>query len=196
MLQQIMKGNRGKLAQAITLVESSHPTKRQLGQSIVRSVLEQFHRNYPVTFRIGITGPPGAGKSTFIETIGTFLTSTGHKVAVLAVDPTSSKSGGSLLGDRTRMPRLTCDPNAYIRPSPSSGAQGFVWNYIVKLLCADNYDRLNNKVTDIDGQTKTKFLLLARFKFEGLNKIAEISHCIPLAVIDLLSEFIYITDKR
>ncbi|XP_062499619.1 methylmalonic aciduria type A protein, mitochondrial-like isoform X2 [Corticium candelabrum] len=122
----LLEGNRVKLAETITLIESAHPVKRLLGQSIITAVLEQFHRNHPSTFRVGITGPPGAGKSTFIETFGTFLTSQGHKVAVLAVDPSSSTTGGSLLGDRTRMPQLSRNPNAYIRPSPSSGAQGGV----------------------------------------------------------------------
>ncbi|XP_074651368.1 methylmalonic aciduria type A homolog, mitochondrial-like isoform X2 [Tubulanus polymorphus] len=78
------------------------------------------------TFRIGLSGPPGAGKSTFIERFGKFLTSQGQKVAVLAVDPSSSTTGGSLLGDKTRMPELSCDMNAYIRPSPTSGNLGGV----------------------------------------------------------------------
>ncbi|ESO88474.1 hypothetical protein LOTGIDRAFT_193351 [Lottia gigantea] len=78
------------------------------------------------TFRIGLSGPPGAGKSTFIEAFGKYLTSKNHKVAVLAVDPSSSTTGGSLLGDKTRMPELSCDDNAYIRPSPSCGTLGGV----------------------------------------------------------------------
>ncbi len=124
-------GKRAALAHAITLVESTRPEKREAAETLLSqtlkmlptesSALKQSHKE---TFRIGLTGPPGAGKSTFIENFGKLLTSLGNKVAVLAVDPSSAKTGGSLLGDRTRMIDLARDPNAYIRPSPSSGTLG------------------------------------------------------------------------
>jgi len=110
------------LAKAITLVESS----RRDHQARAESLLATLAPHAGQSFRIGITGAPGAGKSTFIETFGLFLTARGHRVAVLAVDPTSALSGGSILGDKTRMDRLARDPNAFIRPSPSGGTLGGV----------------------------------------------------------------------
>ncbi|GFN83791.1 methylmalonic aciduria type a protein, mitochondrial [Plakobranchus ocellatus] len=120
------------LARAITLVEATHPGKQKQAQYLLTKVLQHNqdieHHSFrgPRTFRIGLSGPPGAGKSTFIEVLGKFLTNSGHKVAVLAVDPSSSTTGGSLLGDKTRMPNLSCDMSAYIRASPSCGTLGGV----------------------------------------------------------------------
>jgi len=110
------------LAKAITLVESS----RRDHQARAEALLATLAPHAGQSFRIGVTGAPGAGKSTFIETFGLFLTARGHRVAVLAVDPTSALSGGSILGDKTRMDRLSRDPNAFIRPSPSGGTLGGV----------------------------------------------------------------------
>jgi LAO/AO transport system kinase len=110
------------LAKAITLLESSRPDHRARAGKLLEALLPQTGRS----FRVGISGAPGAGKSTFIETLGLFLTGHGHRVAVLAVDPTSTLSGGSILGDKTRMERLARDPNAFIRPSPSGGVLGGV----------------------------------------------------------------------
>ena len=110
------------LAQAITLVESSNIEHRDLAQSILESCIPLSGNSV----RIGITGVPGVGKSTFIESIGKYLTSKGHKVAVLAIDPSSSRNKGSILGDKTRMESLANDENAFIRPSPSSGSLGGV----------------------------------------------------------------------
>jgi LAO/AO transport system kinase len=110
------------LAKAITLIESS----RRDHQTRARALLEALLPHTGGSFRIGISGAPGAGKSTFIEAFGLFLTARGHRVAVLAVDPTSAVSGGSILGDKTRMERLARDPNAFIRPSPSGGTLGGV----------------------------------------------------------------------
>ncbi len=118
----IRAGNRATLARAITLIESTRADHRQTAHLLVQELL-------PLTgqaIRLGITGAPGAGKSTTIDALGAMLTSQGHKVAVLAVDPSSSRTGGSILGDKTRMARLAIDPNAYIRPSPSSGTLGGV----------------------------------------------------------------------
>lgn len=118
----VLAGNRRMLAKAITLVESTRPEDGR----IARQLLDRIHPQTGKAVRVGITGVPGAGKSTFIDTFGTYLTSYGHKVAVLAVDPSSTVSGGSILGDKTRMERLMADPNAFIRPSPSGGALGGV----------------------------------------------------------------------
>lgn len=128
----LCKGEKASLARSITLVESTHPGKRKDGQVLLSKALQHIkdlekHTLSPTTsFRIGISGPPGAGKSTFIEAFGKHLTSIGYKVAVLPVDPSSKITGGSLLGDKTRMPTLTLDENAYIRPSPSRGTLGGV----------------------------------------------------------------------
>ena len=110
------------LAKTITLIESTLPAHQELARTIVDRLLPHTGRS----IRVGITGVPGAGKSTFIERFGTMLTGLGHRVAVLAIDPSSSRSGGSILGDKTRMERLAIDPNAFIRPSPSSGTLGGV----------------------------------------------------------------------
>lgn len=121
-VQQIISGNRTVLSQAITLVESSKQEHYNIAQEIIEKCLP--YKGDSV--RIGITGVPGAGKSTFIETFGKLATSLGRKLAVLAIDPTSEQSRGSILGDKTRMETLSADPNAFIRPSPSSGSFGGV----------------------------------------------------------------------
>lgn len=121
-VEGIIEGNRSILSQAITLVESSLTTHQKLAQKIIESCLKKSGNSV----RIGITGIPGVGKSTFIEAFGKQLTQMGHKVAVLAIDPSSQRSKGSILGDKTRMMKLSADPNAYIRPSPSAGSLGGV----------------------------------------------------------------------
>lgn len=110
------------LAKTITLIESTLPAHQELARTIVDRLLSHTGRS----IRIGITGLPGSGKSTYIERFGTMLTGMGHRVAVLAIDPSSSRSGGSILGDKTRMEKLAIDPNAFIRPSPSGGTLGGV----------------------------------------------------------------------
>jgi LAO/AO transport system kinase len=115
-------GDRAILARAITLIESEQPSHAELAQKVLEALLPETGGAH----RVGISGVPGAGKSTFIDALGTMLTREGHRVAVLAVDPTSSISGGSILGDKTRMPTLSNDPNAFIRPSPTSGTLGGV----------------------------------------------------------------------
>ena len=121
-VEGILKGNINILSQAITLVESAKPEHQAVAQEVINRCLPSSGRSV----RIGITGVPGAGKSTFIESFGKYLTGQGHKIAVLAIDPSSERSKGSILGDKTRMEELACDPHAYIRPSPSAGSLGGV----------------------------------------------------------------------
>ena len=116
----ILAGDRKALAQAITAVESTRPDDMDRAERL----LEELAPRTGTALRLGITGVPGVGKSTFIEALGTYLTGLGHKVAVLAVDPSSAVTGGSILGDKTRMERLSRDPNAFIRPSPTGGTMG------------------------------------------------------------------------
>ena len=118
----VIVGDRAKLARAITLIESRNPEHHKAAQAMLVELLPRTGKS----MRIGVSGLPGAGKSTFIDAFGSMLTGLSHKVAVLAVDPTSSRSGGSILGDKTRMARLSQDPNAFIRPSPTGGALGGV----------------------------------------------------------------------
>jgi GTPase len=125
-LTELARGIRAReravIARAITLIESRRSDHQKAARRLVQELL-------PLTgaaIRVGITGAPGVGKSTTIDALGTFLTSKGHKVAVLAVDPSSTRSGGSILADKTRMPRLSSDADAFVRPSPSSGTLGGV----------------------------------------------------------------------
>jgi len=118
----ILSGQRRALAKAITLVESSRADHQEEAQALLTQLLPHTGKSV----RLGFTGTPGVGKSTFIEAFGLSLTAQGHRVAVLAVDPSSTRTGGSILGDKTRMERLSKDPNAYIRPSPSGGTLGGV----------------------------------------------------------------------
>jgi LAO/AO transport system kinase len=118
----ILKGNRVLLSQAITLVESENPEHQNIAQQIIENCLPHSGKS----IRIGITGSPGVGKSTFIEAIGKHLTNLDHRLAVLAIDPSSQLSKGSILGDKTRMAKLSADPNAFIRPSPAGNSLGGV----------------------------------------------------------------------
>ncbi|MGW5422867.1 methylmalonyl Co-A mutase-associated GTPase MeaB [Streptomyces sp. NPDC003943] len=118
----VRDGKRALVARAITLVESTRPQHRVLAQELLTRLLPYGGR----ARRIGISGVPGVGKSTFIDAFGTMLTGLGHRVAVLAVDPSSTRTGGSILGDKTRMERLAVDPAAFVRPSPSAGTLGGV----------------------------------------------------------------------
>lgn len=118
----ILSGDRTLLSRAITLVESSKQEHQDQAQEIIEACLPRSGKSV----RIGVTGVPGVGKSTFIEAYGNLIIEKGHKLAVLAIDPSSSRTKGSILGDKTRMETLASDPRAYIRPSPSSGSLGGV----------------------------------------------------------------------
>ncbi|GAA5168450.1 methylmalonyl Co-A mutase-associated GTPase MeaB [Pseudonocardia eucalypti] len=121
-LDGVRQGSRRWIARAITLVESRRPDHRELAQRLLVELLPATGK----ARRVGITGVPGVGKSTFIDALGTQLTGDGHRVGVVAVDPSSSRSGGSILGDKTRMGRLATDEAAFIRPSPTAGTLGGV----------------------------------------------------------------------
>jgi len=118
----IQAGDRAAIARAITLIESTRADHRKMARQLVQDLLP----NTGKAIRVGITGAPGAGKSLTIDTLGMHLVAQGHKVAVLAVDPSSARSGGSILGDKTRMARLAIEPNAFVRPSPAAGTLGGV----------------------------------------------------------------------
>jgi LAO/AO transport system kinase len=120
--EAVRSGDRTELSRAITLVESARPDRREQAQQLLLRLLPDAGR----ALHVGITGVPGVGKSTTIEALGTMLTELGHRVAVLAVDPSSTRTGGSILGDKTRMARLAVHPDAYVRPSPTSGTLGGV----------------------------------------------------------------------
>jgi GTPase len=122
LIEGVLSGDRAAVGQTITLVESVHPEHRPRAARVLESLLPHTGAAH----RVGITGVPGVGKSTFIDRLGITLTAAGHRVAVLAVDPSSSLTGGSILGDKTRMPNLAVDDNAFIRPSPAAGTLGGV----------------------------------------------------------------------
>jgi len=152
-VEGILSGDRTILSQAITLVESSLPHHFEKAQEII----EKCTPHSSNSFRIGITGVPGVGKSTFIEAFGMHLISRGHKIAVLAVDPSSEISKGSILGDKTRMETLSGHPDAFIRPSPSAGSLGGVarkTREIIILCEAAGFDRILVETVGV-GQSET-----------------------------------------
>lgn len=165
-LEQLIAGNRRSLAKAITLVESTLPEDAAASREILEKVIPHSGKS----IRLGISGVPGVGKSTFIEALGLELIERGHKVAVLAVDPSSPHTGGSILGDKTRMIELSSHPSAFIRPSPTAGVLGGVARSTREtiLLCeAAGYDRILIETVGV-GQSEFEvasmtdlFLLLA-----------------------------------
>jgi LAO/AO transport system kinase len=124
LVEGVLAGRRAAVSQAITLVESSRTEHREEARDLLAGL--EAGGIWPSAVRVGISGVPGVGKSTFIEALGTRLTHDGHRVGVLAVDPSSTRTGGSVLGDKTRMGELAADPAAYIRPSPAAGTLGGV----------------------------------------------------------------------
>ena len=149
----ILKGDRVTLSKAITLVESALPKHQELAQQIIAACLPHAGK----ALRLGITGVPGAGKSTFIEALGVHLCNKGQKLAVLAIDPSSQRSKGSILGDKTRMETLSVHPNAYIRPSASAGTLGGVARKTREtiILCeAAGYDTIFVETVGV-GQSET-----------------------------------------
>ncbi len=197
-LKGIFAGDRAILGKAITIIESSNPAHRALAKEIIIGCQEKIRKSKVRTMRIGITGVPGAGKSTFIEAFGGYITGAGHKLAVLAVDPSSEKTKGSILGDKTRMETLTKDPKAFIRPSPSAGSLGGVTRKTREtiLLCeAAGYDVIFIETVGV-GQSETAvhsmsdfFLLLmlsgAGDDLQGIKRgIMEMSDLIAITKAD------------
>ena len=157
----VLSGDRRILARTITLIESSLPAHRQMAAGIIEGLLPHTGK----AVRLGITGVPGVGKSTFIETFGMFLTGRGHRLAVLAVDPSSTRSRGSIMADKTRMEQLCVEPLAFIRPSPSGGSLGGVARKTreTMLLCeAAGYDTIIVETVGV-GQSETAVASMVDF---------------------------------
>jgi LAO/AO transport system kinase len=202
LLNGVLKGDRASLARAITLVESSHPERQKeatwMLDEVARHNIRRQQLGKQATFRVGLSGAPGTGKSTFIEHFGTMLTGRGHKVAVLAVDPTSTRTGGAILGDKTRMQKLAQDPNAYIRPSPTSGTLGGVTrstNEAILLCEAAGYDvvlvetvGVGQSEVAVDNMVDTFVLLVqpaAGDELQGLKKgIMELADLVVITKAD------------
>src|SRR4029453_3644987 len=194
LVRGIRAGDRATLARAITLIESKRADHRRIAHHLVQELLPRTGK----AVRLGITGAPGGGKSTTIDVLGPYLPGKGHKVCVLAVDPSSTRTGGSILGDKTRMARLSSDPNAFVRPSPSSGTLGGVAAKTreTMLVCeAAGYDVVMVETVGI-GQSETAvadmtdcFLVLmlpgAGDELQGLKKaIVELAYMIAVNKAD------------
>ncbi|HEY4017694.1 MAG TPA: methylmalonyl Co-A mutase-associated GTPase MeaB [Pseudonocardiaceae bacterium] len=190
----VRAGDRAILARAITLVESNLAEHRDRAQELLVELLPDAGG----ADRVGITGVPGVGKSTFIDALGTSLTGSGHRVAVLAVDPSSTRTGGSILGDKTRMNRLATDPAAFVRPSPTAGTLGGVaraTRETIVLMEAAGYDTVLVETVGV-GQSEVAvanmvdtflFLTLARTgdSLQGIKKgVLEIADVIAVNKAD------------
>ena len=154
--RDVVDGKRDALARAITLIESNRASDRPLAHDLLMQV-RSINNNAQESLRIGVTGIPGVGKSTFIERFGIDLIAKGHQVAVLAVDPSSQRTGGSILGDKTRMENLATNPEAFVRPSPAADALGGVARATMEaiVLCeAAGYDRIVIETVGV-GQSET-----------------------------------------
>ncbi|WP_436701562.1 methylmalonyl Co-A mutase-associated GTPase MeaB [Nocardioides sp. BYT-33-1] len=197
LLDGLRAGHRATMARAITLVESTAPRHRETARELLLSLAADAATRTPAV-RVGISGVPGVGKSTFIEALGGRLTAAGHRVGVLAVDPSSVRTGGSVLGDKTRMATLSADPHAFIRPSPSAGTLGGVaraTTQAMAVLEAGGYDVVlvetvgvgQSEVT-VSGMVDTfLFLTLARTgdQLQGIKKgILEIADVIAVNKAD------------
>lgn len=195
LVQGIRAGRRADVARAITLVESAKRERRAEARDLLTALAAEAPRD---VVRVGISGVPGVGKSTFIEALGTRLTAAGHRVGVLAVDPSSVRTGGSVLGDKTRMGRLAVDPAAFIRPSPAAGTLGGVARATVQAMAvleAAAYDVILVETVGV-GQSEVTvagmvdtflFLTLARTgdQLQGIKKgILEIADVIAVNKAD------------
>lgn len=180
----VLDGDRGILARAITLVESQRADHRERAQELLVDLLPHAGR----ATRVGITGVPGVGKSTFIDQLGTQLTAAGHRVAVLAVDPSSTRTGGSILGDKTRMARLAVDPAAFIRPSPTSGTLGGVaraTRETIVLMEAAGYDVVLVETVGVGQSEVTVAGMVDSFLFLTLARTGDQLQGIKKGVLEL-----------
>jgi LAO/AO transport system kinase len=180
----IRSGDRAALARAITLVESTRADHRDRAQQLLLELMPDAGKAQ----HVGITGVPGVGKSTTIEALGMFLIEAGHRVAVLAVDPSSTRTGGSILGDKTRMARLAVHPDAYIRPSPTSGTLGGVakaTRETIVLLEAAGYDVILVETVGVGQSEVTVSNMVDTFVFLTLARTGDQLQGIKKGVLEL-----------
>jgi LAO/AO transport system kinase len=180
----VRSGDRSVLARAITLVESTRPDHHALAQELLVELLPSAGGAH----RIGITGVPGVGKSTFIDSYGTLLTEGGSRVAVLAVDPSSNRTGGSILGDKTRMARLAVDPHAFIRPSPASGTLGGVagaTRETIVLMEAAGYDMVLVETVGVGQSEVAVANMVDCFLYLGLARTGDALQGMKKGVLEL-----------
>lgn len=180
----LTSGDRAALARAITLVESTRVDHRQQAQELLLQLTSEAGE----ALRIGITGVPGVGKSTSIEALGMYLIEQGHRVAVLAVDPSSTRTGGSILGDKTRMARLAVHPDAYIRPSPTSGTLGGVakaTRETIVLLEAAGFDVILVETVGVGQSEVTVSNMVDTFVFLTLARTGDQLQGIKKGVLEL-----------
>ncbi|OBG80157.1 ATPase/protein kinase [Mycobacterium sp. E802] len=180
----IRGGDRAALARAITMVESTRADHRDQAQQLLLELMPDAGKAQ----HIGITGVPGVGKSTTIEALGMFLIEAGHRVAVLAVDPSSTRTGGSILGDKTRMARLAVHPDAYIRPSPTSGTLGGVakaTRETIVLLEAAGYDVILVETVGVGQSEVTVSHMVDTFVFLTLARTGDQLQGIKKGVLEL-----------
>ena len=180
----IRSGDRSALAKGITLVESARADHRERAQELLLELMPQAGES----MHVGITGVPGVGKSTAIEALGMYLIEQGHRVAVLAVDPSSTRTGGSILGDKTRMARLAVHPDAYIRPSPTSGTLGGVakaTRETIVLLEAAGYDVILVETVGVGQSEVTVANMVDTFVFLTLARTGDQLQGIKKGVLEL-----------
>ncbi len=193
LVEQVRAGDRAALSRAITLIESSRPDHRAAARELLAALPSPGFETGPsgpssTSVRVGISGVPGVGKSTFIDALGTMLTSAGHRVGVLAVDPSSTRTGGSVLGDKTRMPRLAADPNAFVRPTPTAGSLGGVARataQTLQLLESAAYDVLLVETVGVGQSEVTVAGMVDTFCFLTLSRTGDQLQGIKKGIIEI-----------
>jgi LAO/AO transport system kinase len=187
LLEGLRAGRRAQMARAITLVESTAPRHREAARELLTALAADAAGRAPAV-RVGISGVPGVGKSTFIESLGGLLTDAGHKVGVLAVDPSSVRTGGSVLGDKTRMATLSAHPNAFIRPSPSAGTLGGVaraTTQAMSVLEAGGYDVILVETVGVGQSEVTVAGMVDTFLFLTLARTGDQLQGIKKGILEL-----------
>ncbi|MFJ9317367.1 methylmalonyl Co-A mutase-associated GTPase MeaB [Pimelobacter simplex] len=178
----VRDGKRAAVSRAITVMESTAPRHRALARELLAGLPKRD------SVRVGVSGVPGVGKSTFIESLGSTLTAAGHKVGVLAVDPSSVRTGGSVLGDKTRMARLSADPHAFIRPSPSAGTLGGVARATVQAMAvleAAGYDAILVETVGVGQSEVTVAGMVDTFLFLTLARTGDQLQGIKKGILEL-----------